>query len=47
MELRDKAQKTLGPKFSFARFHDAVLRSGPVPLTVLEERIDAWIQAGG
>lgn len=47
MELRDKAQKTLGPKFSFARFHDAVLRSGPVPLTVLEERIDAWIKAGG
>jgi len=47
MELRDKAQKQLGPKFSFARFHDAVLRSGPVPLTVLEERIDAWIQAGG
>lgn len=47
MELRDKAQKTLGPKFSYARFHDAVLKSGPVPLTVLEERIEAWIRAGG
>lgn len=47
MELRDKAQKQLGPKFSFARFHDSVLKSGPVPLTVLEERIDAWILAGG
>lgn len=47
MELRDRAQKQLGPKFSYARFHDAVLKSGPVPLTVLEERIDVWIAAGG
>lgn len=47
MELRDKAQKQLGPKFSYARFHDAVLKSGPVPLTVLEEQINAWIAAGG
>lgn len=47
MELRDKAQKQLGPKFSYARFHDSVLKSGPVPLTVLEERITAWIGAGG
>ncbi|WAC22685.1 DUF885 domain-containing protein [Blastomonas sp. SL216] len=47
MELREKAQKALGAKFSFARFHDAVLQSGPVPLTVLEERIDSWIGTGG
>ncbi len=47
MELREKAQKALGAKFSFARFHDAVLQSGPVPLTVMEERIDGWIAAGG
>jgi uncharacterized protein (DUF885 family) len=47
MELRDKAQKQLGAKFSYARFHDAVLKSGPVPLTVLEERINAWIAQGG
>ncbi len=47
MELREKAQKALDAKFSFARFHDAVLQSGPVPLTVLEERIDGWIAAGG
>lgn len=47
MELRDKAQKQLGDEFSYARFHDAVLKSGPVPLTVLEERINAWIAQGG
>ncbi len=47
MELRTRAQKALGTKFEYGRFHDAVLKSGPVPLTVLEERIDAWIAAGG
>lgn len=47
MELRDRAQATLGAKFNYGRFHDAVLKSGPVPLTVLEERLNAWIAAGG
>ena len=43
MELRDKAQTTLGEKFSFAGFHDEILKDGPVPLSVLEQKIDKWI----
>ena len=43
LELREKAQKTLGTRFDIRRFHDAVLGAGALPLDVLETRIDAWI----
>ncbi len=42
-ELRDKAQKELGPKFDMRAFHDVVLKDGPVPLDVLEEQVNLWI----
>jgi uncharacterized protein (DUF885 family) len=41
--LRDKAQAALGPKFDIREFHDQVLDTGALPLTVLEEKINAWI----
>ena len=43
MALRDKAMDELGDKFSWAGFHDTVLKHGPVPLSILEENVDAWI----
>ena len=43
MELRRRAQVKLGAKFSLARFHDAVLAEGSLPLDLLETKIDAWI----
>lgn len=43
MELRGRAQSELGEDFDFRGFHDTVLKSGPVPLSILEENIDAWV----
>jgi uncharacterized protein (DUF885 family) len=42
-ELRAEAQRALGPRFDLRRFHDVVLGSGAVPLTVLETNVRAWI----
>ncbi len=42
-ELRSRAEKALGPRFDIRRFHNALLDDGPLPLTVLERRIDEWI----
>jgi len=41
--LRQRAERALGPRFDIRRFHDAVLGSGSMPLTVLEKHIDWWI----
>jgi len=43
--LRHKAEAALGPRFDIRAFHDQVLSSGALPLTVLEEKIDTWIAA--
>ncbi|MCC6918673.1 MAG: DUF885 family protein [Alphaproteobacteria bacterium] len=44
-ELRARATTALGPRFDLRKFHDAVLLEGPMPLAMLESRIDAWIAA--
>ena len=45
LELRDRAQRELGPKFDIRAFHDEVLGAGALPLGTLEKRIDDWIAA--
>ncbi|HTV54368.1 MAG TPA: DUF885 domain-containing protein, partial [Terriglobia bacterium] len=45
LELRERARKALGPKFDIRAFHKAVLDEGPLPLDILDERVNAWIAA--
>lgn len=41
--LRQRAEQKLGVRFDIRAFHDAVLKNGAVPLSVLETQMDDWI----
>ena len=45
MRLKEKAKTQLGKKFNVREFHNQVLNTGALPLTVLEKKIDDWISA--
>ena len=42
-KVRDDAKRKLGPKFDLKAYHDAVLLSGAMPLTVLERHVQDWV----
>jgi uncharacterized protein (DUF885 family) len=44
LRLRQKAQQRLGDAFDIREFHDVVLGNGALPLEILEEQIDAWLE---
>ena len=41
--LREKAERVLGVDFDLRRFHDTVIGNGSLPIDILDELIDAWI----
>jgi uncharacterized protein (DUF885 family) len=43
IELRQRAAKALGTKFSLPKFHEIVLSDGTLPLSLLEAKVDRWI----
>jgi uncharacterized protein (DUF885 family) len=43
LALREQAKAQLGAKFDLKRFHNLVLTGGDMPLTLLEQRVAAWI----
>jgi uncharacterized protein (DUF885 family) len=45
MELREEARAALGEGFDIRDFHDEVLKDGPVPLSLLEQKVDGMVAA--
>ena len=43
VKVRDEAKAKLGPKFDLKAYHDAVLLSGAMPLTVLQRHVADWV----
>jgi uncharacterized protein (DUF885 family) len=44
MELRERAETTLGDSFDIREFHDVILTNGSMPLDILEELVDRYIE---
>jgi uncharacterized protein (DUF885 family) len=44
LDLRERAQTTLGEKFDLKRFHEALLKDGAMPLPILEQKMMRWIE---
>lgn len=45
LELREKAKRRLGDKFDLPEFHDVILRDGALPLFMLEDKVESWIES--
>ncbi len=43
-QLRRRAEEQLGERFDVKSFHDVVLGNGAIPLSVLEENVEQWIE---
>ena len=43
-ELRARAEKVLGEKFDQREFHETLLKNGSLPLEILEEQVNDYIQ---
>jgi len=43
-EIRSRAEKELGDKFDIRSFHDELLGAGALPLSILEQRMNAWVE---
>lgn len=44
LRIRHEAESALGDAFDIRAFHDELLGDGPLPLTVLREKMERWVQ---
>lgn len=43
LRMREKAEQALGPRFDLRAFHEVILMNGSMPLAVLEDVVQDWI----
>jgi hypothetical protein len=43
LQLRDEARQKLGDKYNLKHFDDVVLGQGSLPMAILQEVVDKWI----
>jgi uncharacterized protein (DUF885 family) len=44
-EIRNNAEARLGDQFDVKAFHTEVLKDGPMPLSMLEAKVNRWVDA--
>jgi uncharacterized protein (DUF885 family) len=44
LEIRNNAEERLGDRFDVKDFHTQILMDGPMPLSMLENKIDTWVE---
>ncbi len=44
LELRERAKAALGDRFDLKQFHNQILGKGKIPLSLLEQVVEDWIQ---
>jgi uncharacterized protein (DUF885 family) len=47
LDLREYAQEKLGDEFDIKEFHSMILNDGPLPLQLLEAKVERWTEGEG
>ena len=45
LQIRDHAEARLGDKFDVKDFHTHILMDGPMPLSMLDDKMERWVDA--
>ena len=44
LDLREMAKKKLGDKFDIRQYHDLIVTNGPLPMDIMEDMVNSWVE---